>query len=352
MRFVPIKLLKDGMKVGRTIYNEKGIPLLYANASLNNNHISKLIELGYQGLLIDDDISKNIEYEEGFLSQELKFTIATKVKDTFSRFSNNKESMYNNLDDLIVMVDDIVTKVLSSRDLTLNLLELKMFDNYTYFHSINVAIIALVLGKHLQLNSKELRDLCLSGLFHDVGKIFVSQEILNKSGRLTEEEFEIIKSHSQQGYDILKKNPILSSKVCVAVLSHHEHYDGNGYPNRLKGEKISLFARILCIADVYDALTSNRPYRKACVPAEGIEYIMANGGKLFDPELVNLFISKVYPYPAGSLVRLSNNEVGMVIENNNTLCLRPTIKIKDRIVNLLGSQQYRSVTILGLLDTP
>jgi len=193
-----------------------------------------------------------------------------------------------------------------------------------------------------------------SALLHDIGKISVGADILNKPGRLTEEEYEIMKTHSKRGYDILSKNADLTAKTTVSVLSHHEHYDGSGYPNGLCGEKIILFGRIVCVADVYDALTSDRPYRKGYTVLEAVEFVMANSGKLFDPELVKIFTSKVYPYPVGSSVKLSNGEVGLVIRNSDEFCLRPTLKIisdqNSKIVDLITDKEYLSVIITGELS--
>lgn len=350
LRFVLIDQVKEGMKIGRTIYNEKGVPLLHKGSTLSNVYINKLKIIGYKGLLIDDEISKDVDYHQNFVSQEVKCTIANKLQVAFTKTADGKQNISKNIKELRELIDDIVNDMLSSKDLTLNLIELKMFDNYTYFHSINVAIIVLVLGYHVGLNTNDLKDLGLAGLLHDIGKLFVSNEILNKPNKLTKDEFEQMKLHSFMGYKTLKKNPQLNSKICISVLNHHEHFNGKGYPNNLKGNKINLWSRIICIADVYDALTSDRPYRKAYKHSNVIEYIMANCGELFDPDLVALFLSKIYPYPVGSVVKLSNKETALVIENND-INLRPVVKtIKDeRIIDLLHDKEYMSVTIEGLV---
>ncbi|MDF2985293.1 MAG: metal dependent phosphohydrolase [Eubacterium sp.] len=351
MRYLTIDLVQEGMRVGKTIFNEQGVVLLNANAVLTRATIDRLEFLGYKGLIIEDEISEDIEYNENFVSNEVKFSLARKLNNAILVNTDNKENLYKEIDNLKLLISDLINEMLSKREINLNLLELKMFDNYTYFHSVNVAIISLAIAYHLKMNKADMLTIGTAALLHDIGKIYIGTEILNKPGSLTEEEFEIMKTHSKKGYDILSNGNNLSVKTTVSVLSHHEHYDGSGYPNGLTGENIILSGRIICIADVYDALTSDRPYRKGCSVLEATEYIMANSGSLFDPELVALFISKVNPYPVGSSVRLSNGEIGIVVNNSEKLCLRPTIKIieENRIVDLFNDKDYLSIVITGLV---
>lgn len=354
MRYIPINLVEEGMVVAKTIFNEQGAILLNSNSTLTRRIISRLEFLGYKGLIIEDEISKDLEYKENFVSQEVKFSMAKRLNKALISGLHSRDNFSDEIDSLKEMIKEIVEGMFSERQLNLNLLELKMFDNYTYFHSVNVAIISLAIAYHLRLNKEEMLAVGVSSLLHDIGKICVSKEILNKPGKLTSEEYDIMKTHSKKGYEMLNKNNSIPTKVAVAVLSHHEHYDGSGYPNGLSGEKIILFGRIICIADVYDALTSDRPYRNACSVLESIEYIMANSGTQFDPRLVKLFTSKVYPYPVGSSVKLSNGETGLVIENSAEFCLRPKIKIlespNDEIIDLMSDKRYLSVLINGLND--
>ncbi|HEY5584797.1 MAG TPA: HD-GYP domain-containing protein [Ruminiclostridium sp.] len=351
MRYISINLVEEGMKVAKTIFNEQGVALVNANSQLSRAVINKLEFLGYRGLLIDDQISIGIEYEENFVSQELKTSISKRLINALALHSKDESFLYDEIDGLKEIISGIIEEMFIKKDLHLNLLELKMFDNYTYFHSVNVAIISLAIAYKLKLNKNDMLIVGTAALLHDIGKIVVGKDILNKPGILSDEEYEIMKTHSKEGYDILSKSTSLSARTTVSVLSHHEHYDGTGYPNGLCGDKIIIFGRIISIADVYDALTSDRPYRKAYTVLEGIEFMMANSGKLFDPELVKIFTSKVYPYPVGSSVKLSNGEVGLIISNSAEVCLRPTIKIlsgdNSKIVDLINDKNYLSVIIIG-----
>ncbi|OPX43534.1 cyclic di-GMP phosphodiesterase response regulator RpfG [Ruminiclostridium hungatei] len=351
MRYLAINLVQEGMKVGKTIFNEQGVVLISANSVLTSPAINKLEQLGYKGLLIDDEFSQGVEYHENFVSNEVRVSLAKKLNSALNLSSCGKIP-HSEIDGLQSMLSDIVDEMLSRREINLNLLELKMFDNYTYFHSVNVAVIALAIAFNMKLKRSDMLIVGTAALLHDIGKLFIGTEIVNKPGSLTDEEYEIMKTHSEKGYKVLSSGNGLSLKTTISVLSHHEHYDGSGYPNGLAGEDIILFGRIICIADVYDALTSDRPYRKGCSVIEAIEYVMANSGTLFDPKLVKIFSSKIYPFPEGATVLLSNGETGLVLSNNHEFCLRPKLKITSgsdhRIVDLIYDTEYRSVVITGL----
>jgi len=212
-------------------------------------------------------------------------------------------------------------------------------DNYTYAHCVNVAVISLILGISLNLSKRNLTYLCIGALIHDIGKSFIPSEILQKPGKLTPEEFEVIKNHSLYGYKFLNNFFSLSSHIKLIVLQHHERFDGLGYPNSISGNKISYLARIVSIADVYDALTSDRPYKRAMCPSDALEYLMSNAGTLFDHDMLNVFCKIVIPFPQGTIVSLSNGDIGVVEETMPNFPLRPTIKIlKSDYPNKVGSK--------------
>jgi HD-GYP domain-containing protein (c-di-GMP phosphodiesterase class II) len=218
-------------------------------------------------------------------------------------------------------------------------------DNYTYAHSVNVAVISIILGISLNLSKQKLTYLCIGALVHDIGKSFIPKEILQKPGKLTPEEFEIIKCHSRYGYDFLKNYVDLSSYIKLIVLQHHERFDGLGYPNSIIGNKINYLARIVSIADVYDALTSDRPYKRAMCPSDALEYLMSNAGTLFDYDIINIFCKIVIPFPQGTIVSLSNGDIGIVEETFPNFPLRPIVKIlKSKRLNEIGCK-------INLIDT-
>lgn len=251
----------------------------------------------------------------------------------------------------------LVEEILQSPDAIMNLMDIKSFDDYTFTHNINVATISLMIGQALTLPREDLEDLGTGCLLHDVGKLKVSLSILNKDGKLTDQEFAEMRSHPNYGYEILAKSKGVSERARLVALQHHEKFQGGGYPRKLKGTEISLFARICAVADVYDALTTDRPYRVAMSPYEAMKILTAGMDSHFDPKILGAFIRKFSLYPAGSLVTLNDGSVALVLKNNPTSVIRPCIKIvadsfgrrlKERVeVNLL---EYKDLYIKGPAD--
>ncbi|GKX31070.1 HD family phosphohydrolase [Vallitalea longa] len=360
MRFVPVNGLMEGMYVGKSLYDKNSQLLLSKGSIIQKSYIDKIYEMGYQGLYVEDYISADIEVKD-VISDELRRNTVRTVKNVFIETHDNKKTKKNsnNIDQTKCMITNIVDEILENKDTLVNLIDLKMFDDYTFYHCVNVAVLSIVLGTSVGLNKNNLYNLGLGAILHDIGKMFIDSSILNKKGKLTDEEYKFIQKHSEYGYNYLKETYEIPLSSYIGVLQHHERYDGTGYPlNRCK-EDISLFGRIICIADVYDALTSTRPYREALLPSEAIEYIMANGGVMFDINLTKKFVKKVAPFPIGTCVELSNRYKGIVVENYEEACLRPKIKIivddnskkvDTFYYNLKDDKNLRNVTITSITN--
>lgn len=239
----------------------------------------------------------------------------------------------------------LVNDVLAAPEALINLMDIKSFDDYTFTHNINVTTISLFIGESLGMSKDDLNELGMGCLLHDIGKINISKDILNKNGKLTEKEFEEIKRHPENGFNLVKKSKNISDRSKRIILEHHEKFDGRGYPKKLKGESISYFGRICAIADVYDALTTDRPYRVAMQPYDAIKVLIGGIDNQFDPHILNSFVRKFSIYPSGSLVKLNNQSIALVLRNNPQAVIRPVLRIltdanghhlKDRIeVDLL-----------------
>ncbi|MHC4962684.1 MAG: HD-GYP domain-containing protein [Planctomycetota bacterium] len=238
------------------------------------------------------------------------------LKEVIGKVSDNRPT---GIRKTIRVVQKTVDLVIDKRSILLKLSTLRDHDDYTYTHSVNVSILAICLGQHIGLTKSTLETLGICGLFHDLGKVDVPLEILNKQGKLTDHEFKVIQKHSLNSVRHIAKIRApreLKSKIMLAPFEHHLKYDLSGYPRSWRSEPVSLFGRILTIVDVFDAITSARVYRsKAISPDEALRRMSESAGKDFDPILLKAFINMLGVYPVGTLVELNTGEIGLVSEN-------------------------------------
>jgi len=223
------------------------------------------------------------------------------------------------------LVDEISASVARNPFALINVARLKNKDEYTYMHSVAVCALMVNLARTLELNEVLVRELGLAGMLHDLGKMAVPDPVLNKPGKLTDEEFAVVRQHPQRGYDLLVQAEDAPAIAAEVVLHHHEKFDGSGYPHGLKGEEISLHARMGAICDVYDAITSNRPYKEGWAPAESIARMLEWEGH-FDPKLLDAFVRSIGIYPVGTLVRLRSNRLGLIVGENKREPTHPKVK--------------------------
>lgn len=224
-------------------------------------------------------------------------------------------------------VDAIVDSAIRNPDTLLCLSKISDYDEYTYAHCINVAAICVVFGEFLGLEREDLLLLGLAGMMHDLGKTAVPERIINKRARLSPSEFEEIKRHPDYGCQMLKRAGEVPRAVYEAVRDHHEKYNGGGYPSALTRKDITPFARIISLADVYDALTSDRTYKDAIQPNKALAIMYGMRDHDFDPLEVQMFIKCLGIFPSGSLVKLNSGRFGVVFESNPNQPLMPKIKV-------------------------
>ncbi|MFT9496417.1 HD-GYP domain-containing protein [Anaerosolibacter sp.] len=341
MRLIPINCIKEGSTLAQALYNKDGRILLHKGVELNEGLLKKVEENGISMIYINDEYSDN-EIED-IVEPKIRIAAVNALRETFTSFEkSNQESkgkvnslkerqMLKQRDDyfqnLNKLAKNIVDEISSAKNVLVSLVDIKSMDNYTYEHSVNVTVLSLVLGAELRLSKNDLYDLGIGAMLHDIGKAFLPKEILLKKGKLTDKEYAVAKEHTTKGYNYLKELYSIPGPARIIALQHHEKVDGTGYPSGLTGNKISKLAKIIAITDTYDAMTSDKPYKKAVSPQEAIEYIMGSAGTHFDFEIAQTFVRKVVPYPVGTLVRLSNGDYGVVEEVVPNFPLRPIIKV-------------------------
>ncbi len=335
MRYVPAHCLRKGMVLGDNLYNNFGELLLSKGMVLSQDYLKSIHRLKYNGIYIDDDISKDLPIIN-LINASVKAQTVKGIRDIFIHSEAGKINIKNDMEKAKKQVEKLVDQIFSHKNIMVNIIDLKVFDDYTYYHSVNVAVLSIVIGVALEIDREELCELGFAAILHDIGKVFVDKYVLNKPGRLNIDEFEEIKKHSLLGAEHIKNGYTMPNSSYMGILDHHEKFEGGGYPNSIEGERISLYGRIIAVADVYDALTSDRPYRKALLPSEAMEYIMASTTTLFDPKIVEVFVRKVAAYPIGTSVKLSNGAIGIIIDNYEDLCMRPKVRVyreKNKNIN-------------------
>lgn len=228
--------------------------------------------------------------------------------------------------DAAPLVDEIKQSISRNPEAFLNISRLKNKDDYTYLHSVAVCALMIALGKQMELSEEDIKDAGMAGLLHDVGKMMIPEEVLNKPGKLTDEEFEIIKAHPQRGWEVLNHAEGANTVALDVVLHHHERVDGTGYPEKISGDALSLFARMGAVCDVYDALTSNRCYKSGWEPAEALRKMAEWRNGHFDERIFHAFVKTIGIYPTGTLVRLKSGRLAIVMEQSEKGLLTPMVK--------------------------
>ena len=224
------------------------------------------------------------------------------------------------------VVDDIVESVFRNGSALISLARLKTQDDYTYMHSVSVCALMVALAKQMGLDEKAMHEAGFAGLTHDIGKMAIPGVILNKPGKLTDAEFVTVKTHPEAGHQMLSQAGILSDIALDFCLHHHEKMDGTGYPHRLAGDQISMYARMGAVCDVYDAITSNRPYKSGWGPAHSIKQMASWVDSHFDPTIFKAFVKAVGIYPVGTLVRLASNRLAVVVDQSEKSLLCPQVR--------------------------
>jgi len=309
MILLPLAQLKPGMKLAKDVILNDGRLLLLAGFCIKPLYIRKLEAFSIEAVYVEENLcNPSAELEE----EKVYNHAGLIIKNFFSLVKNNDLSDLSLIKD---SVSDIIEKVVENETIMLQLTGIRDIDNYTFLHSVDVCIYSIIIGKKLGYNKDLLMLLGMGAILHDIGKCKVPIDILMKPDRLSEGEFSKIMLHTVYGHGIIDNLYGLSTNISSIAFQHHEKWNGTGYPLGLAKEKIDPLARIVALADVYDALTSDRVYKKKVLPHIAAGYIKNNSGILYDPYIVDLFINSIAVYSEGTLVLLSTGELGSVISS-------------------------------------
>lgn len=352
MYTVPLQKLAPGMITAERVVTKQGQLIVDKNQMLTKQMITHMAFYNVTDVKILDGALPPEVIQSMAQEKEAHDTYSRRVKSSqeFKEFQIHYEE---NISELDHSINDFITKNIPFNketlvDLTLDLFSknattISMFDmlhnsrqinDSTYAHSINVAIISRMIGMWMNYDEEALDTLTLGGLLHDIGKCKIPAEILNKPGRLTAEEYAIIKTHPTLGYEMIK-NQSISTRVKRIVLSHHERCDGTGYPMGLSGEDIDDYANIIGIADIYDAMTANRCYRDGVCPFEVISIFESDGLGQFKPQFITIFLERIANTYIGNNVLLSNGSIGKIVLINKGKLTRPVVQTSDnRFIDL------------------
>lgn len=320
LRKYNVKELKIDTDRGRDLIGRRGDPVAVMAPELDGDNGSNGTEATQTRNVIP--FCDEIETADAIYSQ------ATKA--VRSMMEDMKAGRYIEEEAAQVVASEMVDSCIRNEDALVSLTTLRGHDEYTFTHSVNVAVYSLVLGNTLGMTEEELRRFGVAVLLHDVGKMLVPPEILHKPGKLTREEFEVMKLHVERGVAFLRESFPENDEVLIVAQAHHERIDGSGYPKGLTGNDVPIWGQIAAIGDIFDALTSRRCYKKEMTPHQALSLMYQLSGGELDTLLVERFIESVGIYPIGSLVKLSTNEVGLVTSVCHSDLLHPTILVLYR----------------------
>lgn len=341
MRMVSVNMLKPEMRLAFPVYCKNAL-VIKAGKDNMARYIPNLTNMGIHFVYVEDKQSDGIEISDA-LSGETRYGGKKALKKIVEQYSDFSTITMSSINDSI---EHIISDILHNRDIQISLNDIGTVDEYTYVHSVDVCVYSLLIGRELGYNKTTMNKLAMGAILHDIGKTVLERDIQFKKGALTEDEYVYMKRHADFGYEILKMNTSMPEASRRIALNHHERLDGSGYPNGLGGNQLDEFARITAIADVFDALISDRCYKRKWSVNQAVDYMIEYSDSLFSAELVQLFIQQIAIYPNGSMVLMSDNSIGIVKEQNKNVPLRPIVRL---IVDRKG-QEIESPHEIDLME--
>ncbi len=323
MRRVAIERIKGNERLARPIYTSNDMILLSQGVQMKVSYVNRLRDLGIDYIFIEDELSKGVEVED-FIEEQTRSKCKSEVKTILEKYSSQGKI---EIDSLVSIAWDIIDDIFKQKNIIVNVTDIRRKDEYIYAHSVNVCALSVLMAIKSGYPRNRIKDIAIGSLLHDIGKMLIPEEILNKEEPLTSKEKKILHQHPLIGYEAVQDATWLSPTAKVIILTHHERIDGSGYPFGWKGDKINKAVKIVSICDVFDAMSSDHVSRKAYKTYEIIEFLTAMKGKLFDAHLTDLFISSIAIYPSGTGVITSDKSKAIVLRQNKELPTRPVIRL-------------------------
>ncbi len=336
-----IDACKPKMITAETIYNDYGAVIVWENTVLDTLTIKKLKDFGLDSIRIyESSLSGEVEKEETRYRGDEADTV--QFSESYERDTEEFKSVLHDLsvgktigiEKTVLIADSVYAKKDKKREIIECITRIQKVDEYTYYHCINVSMLAMLIGKWLRLKPEDNHLLVQAGLLHDIGKSRIPMSVINKPGKLTEDEFIEMKKHSEYGYYLVQYMEGIDKRVPEAILYHHEREDGSGYPMGLLGDQIPLYAKILAVADIFDAMTANRSYKLKHSPFDVFD-LMQNGCFGFlDPIVLNTFLANISHYYIGNKVRLNDGRIAEVVYINSQQYGKPVLKSGEEYIDM------------------
>ena len=366
---VKTSMVEPGMIIGRDIYSMAGNLIAGKGTRLSDRMITRLKFYSVEEVMIvtpealrKQAPKKSVIQKKPFVIPEASYVEKVKASSDYKNFTKTfytsfvscKEQINNvienkaplNTESLLEQVSNIMSTCKNPSSLLDMLMGIRDLDDATYVHSMNVALICNLFAHWLKFDEKETKVLTLAGLLHDIGKMMIPQEIIKKPGKLSDEEYRIIQQHPVLGYELLKAQNA-NYHICMAALMHHERCDGHGYPNGYTTKKIDSYAKIVSIADVFDALTAARTYRGPICPLEVIGVFQTDGLNVYDPKYLMVFLDQIMYSYLNYTVELSNGEIGRIVMMQRNTLSKPVIALSDdRFIDL---REDPTISIVGIV---
>lgn len=339
-----IKDCKPAMIIAESIHNDMGTMIVAVNTVLNEYILNKMEKLGIESVYVleEEEVLNETQIKKRILTSKYNTSVEY-MRDVLFDISAGKEVELKHIN---TITNDFISDNFEKVQIVDCLDEIRSVDDYTYYHSVNVSMICVLIGKWLKVKKWVLKELALAGMLHDIGKARIDKSILNKPEPLSYEENIEIKKHSLLGYRIIENRRQISRDVKMAVLMHHERLDGSGYPLCAKGESLPLYARILAIADVFDAMTSNRVYRGKVSPFDVFSMLEKEIFGKLDTAIIKVFLENLSPYYIGRKISVSNGEIGEIVYINPFIHSKPVIRINDMYYDLNERSDLKIISII------